>query len=239
MRTRQPPRVSAGSSTMRPRAIARRRGEQLAHDRGVFRMQVHAHVARGSRQARDGLANDRDDLRGIGLQLAAHDLLADREREQRELLFDLARPAPRAGATAAAGSRRAARCARSARAMRACDFRLARRRALPRSRAHGSLGARSCRAPFDRRATADDRALDRSAAFQRSTAGGWRASACGRERLRHTLRPLPPSWIVPASASLRAAAGFPSARLRLRTAAPGPWLRGRPSASRPHAATCS
>ncbi|MFO1410022.1 MAG: hypothetical protein U1F06_06545 [Steroidobacteraceae bacterium] len=63
--------------------------QALAHQRGVVRVQVHAHIARRHRQQRDGLADDRDDLVGLGADLAAHDLARDRAGERGQLVLDL------------------------------------------------------------------------------------------------------------------------------------------------------
>jgi len=52
-------------------------------------MQLHADIARGGGQSRHRFADHRDDLRRVGFELAAQDLLADRDREQCELLLHL------------------------------------------------------------------------------------------------------------------------------------------------------
>ena len=84
---RQPPRASSGSSLSTHSRLAARLRELLAHDRGVFGMQVDLEVARRERQQAHGVADDADDLRGIDAQLAPHQVLGDDEREPRELLF--------------------------------------------------------------------------------------------------------------------------------------------------------
>src|ERR1700735_2849632 len=57
-----------------PGALALGGREILAHYRGILRMQMHAHLARGDGQRGNSLADDADDVSGVGLELAPHDL---------------------------------------------------------------------------------------------------------------------------------------------------------------------
>jgi hypothetical protein len=59
------------------------------YDGRILGMQVHAHVARGNRQCRDRLADDADDLGGIRLEFAPHDLARERHRKQQQFVLHL------------------------------------------------------------------------------------------------------------------------------------------------------
>ena len=59
----QPPRAITGSSTIAQARSLSVGARFCAHHRGILRMQMHAHLARGDRQRRDRFANDADDLR--------------------------------------------------------------------------------------------------------------------------------------------------------------------------------
>ena len=50
---------------------------------------MHAHLARRDGQRRDRLADDADDLGGVGLELAPHDLARERHGEGEELPLHL------------------------------------------------------------------------------------------------------------------------------------------------------
>ncbi len=89
-RTRQPPRVRVGSSTTLQARSWPVLGESLGDCRRILGMQVHAHVARRRGQPAHGLADQRGDLSRVGLQLAACELLAHRQRQQYQLLFNFA-----------------------------------------------------------------------------------------------------------------------------------------------------
>jgi hypothetical protein len=52
-------------------------------------MQQHPRPTRRSRQQRDGVPHDADDLRGIGAQFPSHDGARDAHRQQRDLLVHL------------------------------------------------------------------------------------------------------------------------------------------------------
>ncbi len=90
VRTRQPPRVSVGSSTIvqaRSTLGVARRSRTTAASSGC-RCTRMSRAATGSRP--HCLADDRHDLARVGLKLAARELFANREGEQHQLFLDFA-----------------------------------------------------------------------------------------------------------------------------------------------------
>ena len=85
---RQPPRAISGSSASVHSCSPAGAREFLAHDGGVVGMQVNLDVARRQRQQAHGVPDDADDLRGIDLELAPHQVLGDGQRQAREFGFD-------------------------------------------------------------------------------------------------------------------------------------------------------
>ena len=81
--TRHPPRAIDGILDDLPGALALGGSEVLPHHRGILRMQMHAHFARRHGQRRNRFTDDADDVRGIGLELAPHDLARERHGEGR------------------------------------------------------------------------------------------------------------------------------------------------------------
>ena len=148
-----------------PGALALGGREILAHHRGILRMQMHAHLARRDGQRRDGLADDADDLRGIGLELAPHDLARERHGQGRGARAPPRRRAPRR----ASQGRRTCPSSRSTcappRPVRPCGLRRAPERKPPCTLPPAGRRARS-RSPWTAAALAP---LPTSGAVQSST----------------------------------------------------------------------
>jgi hypothetical protein len=83
-----PPRAITGSST-NPSSLAFGGRQMFTHHCGVLGVQMHTHFPRSDRERCDGVAHDADDLRGIGLQFAAHDLPRQGHGQRQQFAFHL------------------------------------------------------------------------------------------------------------------------------------------------------
>ena len=214
------------SSTRSPAGVR----ELLAHDGRIFRMQVDAHVARRRRQQRHGLANDRDHLRRIDAQLTTHQLLRDGQRQA-------ARADLRPASSSCSGCASVPIMASSVATCTSLQLMSLRRfRASPRARLGVTLRVRLLLARARRLRAAD------------VAPGAARLHRLARDRRQIPARrpALITEFLTLAAELDRAGFGHLADHGRISFCAAstsdrrtGPAPRDRPSAFRPHAATCS
>ena len=225
----------------RPGALVGRRREALAHDRGVLRMQMHAHLARRGGQLLQTTSRMMAMTCAGSMRSSRRASCLPTARASCNKLFSTSASSSCSGRAMNCNTESSRFTCASNSAMRALHFGLCLRHA-------GFVAARLALLPGDtgdrlrggRGLALVDRPPDdvpsTSGSDQRSTTDGGREIALW---IRHTPRPCRLVRSRRTRPACGRSAGSPSARPRLRRCAPGPWLRGRPSAFRRRAVTCS